>query len=44
MKAIQIYMNILDKINVYKLLEHIKILYKDEPNFLDELTKQIKGE
>ena len=37
-------MNILEKINVYKLLEHIKLLFKDEPKFLEDLKRAIKGE
>ena len=33
-QAIKEYLKILDKINTQKLLEQIRILYKDEPNFL----------
>ena len=39
-EAIQVYLGILDKISIQKLLEQIKLIYKDEPNFLQGLDSE----
>ena len=38
--AIRVYLSILDKISTQKLLEQIKLIYKDEPNFLEGLDTE----
>ena len=39
-QAIHVYLGILDKISTQKLLEQIKLIYKDEPNFLQGLDSE----
>lgn len=34
-------MGILDKVSIQKLLEQIKLIYRDEPVFLDEMDKEL---
>ena len=39
-QAIKVYLDILNKISTQKLLEQIKLIYKDEPNFLQGLDSE----